>query len=64
MGTCVVMAEQQAAGAVVWTAGTPSLKDLGQAGVDLSLGVDHLRLLKRDRGHVSGFGEEDRDHLF
>lgn len=32
---CVVVAEQQAAGAGVWMARAPSLEDLGQAGVDV-----------------------------
>ena len=59
MGTCVVMAEQQAAGASVWTSCAPSLEDLEQANVDVPLGVDCLPLLKRNRGHVTGFGEED-----
>ena len=39
-------------------------KDLEQANVDVPLGVDCLPLLKRNRGHVTGFGEEDRDYLF
>ena len=63
--TCVVaVVEQQAAGAVVWTACTPSLKDLEQANVDVLLGVGCLLLLERDTGHMIGLGEEDRDHLF
>ena len=64
MGTCTVVVEQQAAGAVVWTTCTPSLQDLGQANVDVPLGVDRLPLLQRDRGNMTGFHEEDRDHLF
>ena len=35
MSTCVVVVEQQAAGADFWTACTPSLKNLGQATVDV-----------------------------
>ena len=42
----------------------PSLKDLGPANVDVPLGVDYLPLLEQDRGHMTGLGEEDRDHLF
>ena len=64
MGTCMVMEEQQAAGAVVWTACTLSLKDFRQAGVKVTLGVGCLPLLERDRGHMTRFGKEDRDHLF
>ena len=56
--------EQQAAGAVVWTTCTPSLEGLGRANVDVPFGVDCLPLLERDRGHMTGFGEEDRDHEF
>ena len=55
MGTCIVVVEQQAAGAGVWTAYTPSLKDLGQANVDVPLGVDYLLLLER-RGRASLWG--------
>ena len=55
MGTRIVMVEQQSAGAGVWTACTSSLEDLC---------VDRLPLLERDRGHMTGFGEEDRDHEF
>ena len=47
MGTCVVVLDQQTAGAVVWTTCTPSLEDLGQANVDVPLGVDCLPLLER-----------------
>ena len=64
MGTCVLVVEQQAASAVVWTACTPSLEDLRQACADASLGVDCLPLTERKRGHITGFGDEDRDHLF
>ena len=49
---------------VVWTACTPSLEDLGQAGVDVSLGVDCLLLMERNRGHMTGFGSENRDRPF
>ena len=41
LGTCLVVVEQQAVGAVVWTACTPGLEDLGQAR-DVPLGVDCL----------------------
>ena len=65
MGTSyVVMVEQQAAGAFVWTACTPSLEDFGRANVDIPLDVDCLPLLEQDRGHMIGFGEEDCDQLF
>ena len=54
-----------AMGAGVREACAPSLEDLGQAGVDGPLGVDRLPLLGRDkRPHGTGFGEEDRNHLF
>ena len=62
--TCVVVVERQAAGAGVWTACIPNLEDLGQAGADIPFGVDCLPLLERDRGNMTGFGEEDCDHLF
>ena len=62
--TCMVVVEQQAAAAVVWTACTPSLEDLGQAGVDVSLVVDCLLLMERNRGHMTGFGSENRDRPF
>ena len=45
MGTCVVVVKRQAAGAVVWTAYTPSLEDFGQAGVDVPSGIDCPPLL-------------------
>ena len=64
MGTCVVVVEQLAAGAVVRTACTPSLRDLGQANDAVLLGVDYHLLLEWDRGNMTGFGEEDRDRLF
>ena len=64
MGTCVVVVVQQAAGAVVWRACTSSLKDLGQPNDDVPVGVGYLPLLEWDRGHMTGFGEEDRNHLF
>ena len=57
------MAEQRDAGAVVWTACTPSVEDLGQADVDATLGVGCLPLLERDRGQTIESGEEDLDHL-
>ena len=63
MGTCTVVVEQQAAGAVVWTTCTPSLQDFGQANVDVPLGVDRLPLLEWDRGHMTGSGEYDRKNL-
>ena len=58
----LVVVEQEAAGAGVWTVCTPGLKDLGQANVDVPLGVDCLPLPERDRGHMTEFGEGDRDH--
>ena len=64
MGTGVVAVEQQTAGAVVWTACTPSLKDSGQVNVNVQVGGDRLPLLERVRGHVTGSGTEDRDDLF
>ena len=39
-------------------------RKLGQAGVDVQLDLDRLSLLDRNKGHVAGFGEEDRDHWF
>ena len=62
MGTCVVV-EQQAAGAVVWTACAPGFEDRGQAGVDVPLNLDCLPLLERDKVRMTGFVEVDRDHL-
>ena len=59
IGTCIVVVEQQAAFAVVWTACTPKLKDLMQANVDVPLGVDYLPLLARSSGHMIGFDEEN-----
>ena len=38
-----------------------SLEDLVQAGVDVPLGVDWLPLPERNRSHMTGLGEEDRD---
>ena len=35
VGTCVVVVEQQAMGAVVWMACAPGLKDLRQANADV-----------------------------
>ena len=58
------MVVQQAAGAVVWTACSLSLKDLGQANVDVPPGVDSLCLHEQGRGHMTGFGEEDCKYLF
>ena len=63
MGTCIVGVEQQAVGAIAWSASTPSLEDLGQVNVNVPLDVDCLPLLEQDRGHITGLGEEDRDHL-
>ena len=57
----VVEVEQQAAGACVSTACAPSLKDVGQAGVDRCTSLSPL--LQRDRGLLIGYGEEDGDHL-
>ena len=45
-----------------WTPCTPSLEDLGQANVDVQLGIGCLRLLGRDRGFMTGSEEEDQDH--
>lgn len=59
-----VVTEQQAAGAVIWTACTPSLDDLRQTNIDVPLGVDSLPVLERNRGHRTRFCEEDRDQLF
>ena len=64
MWALVVEVEQHAAGTAVETACTPCLEDFGQAGVGVSLRVDCLPLLGRDRGHMTGLGEEDRDDLF
>ena len=47
----------------VWTPCSPSLEGLGQANVDVPLGVNCLPLLERGRGHMTGFREEDCDHL-
>ena len=63
MGTCDVVVEQQAVGTVVWMACTPSLEDLGQANVDVPLGITRLPILERGGGHVADFGE-DCDCLF
>ena len=64
MGTCVVVVDQQAAGASVWTVYTPRLEDLGLANVDVPLGLHCLPLLQRGRGHMTGFGEEDCNYPF
>ena len=64
MSTCVVVVEQQAAGAVVLTACSPSLEDLRQANADVPVGVDCLPVLELGRWHMTGFGEEDCDYLF
>ena len=61
--TFVVMEEQQTADALVWTEFTPSLEDLGQAGVDVTYDVDCLPLLEQDRGQMTRF-DEDCDYLF
>ena len=42
---------------------SPSLEGLGQANVDVPPGGNCLPLLERGRGHMTGFGEEDCDHL-
>ena len=55
--------EQQVVGAVVWTACSPNLEDLGQANVVVPLGVDSLPLLGWGRGQMNEFGE-DRGYLF
>ena len=36
---------------------------MGQANVDVPLGVDRLPLLERGRGHMTGSGEEDCGYL-
>ena len=64
MGTCDVVVEQQAVGTVVWMACTPSLEDLGQANVNVPLIGDCLPLPERNRGHMTGLGEEGLDRLF
>ena len=64
VGTRVVMVEKQTTAASVWMACSQRLEDLGQAGVDVLLGVDYLFLLEQDRGHITGFGKEGHDHLF
>ena len=46
MGTCVLVVKQQAAGAFA-----RCLEDLGQANVNVPLGVDCLPLLEQERGH-------------
>ena len=58
MGTCIVVVEQHAAGAVVWKACTPSLEDFGRANVDVPLGIDRLPLLEPDRGHMIGLAKK------
>ena len=63
-GTCFVVVEHQAAGASVWMVCAPSLKDLALKGAHAPLSFDCLPLLERVRGRMTGFGEEDRDHLF
>ena len=37
---------------------------LGQANVNVPVGVDCLPLLERGRGHMTGFGEEGYDCLY
>ena len=59
MGTRVGAVEQQTAGAVVWTACAPNPEHRGQAGVDVPLVVDCLPLPERNRGNMTGSGEED-----
>ena len=51
------------AGLFVWTPCSPSLEDLGQANVDVPLGVNCLPVPERGRGQGTGFGEEDCNHL-
>ena len=58
-----LVVEQQAVGTVVWTAYSPSLKDFGQANVDVPLTNDCLSFLEKDGGHMTRSGEEDYDHL-
>ena len=50
-------------GSFVWTPCSPSLKGLGQANVDVPLGVNCLPLLEQGRCHMTGFGGEYCDHL-
>ena len=50
-------------GAVVWTTCSQSLKDLGQANVDVPLGIACLPLLEQGRGHMTKDGK-DCDYLF
>ena len=39
------------------------MEDLGQANVDVPLGVGCLPLLERGKSHTTGFGEEDCGYL-
>ena len=49
VGACVVVMQQQAAGASVWRACVLSLYDSRQADFDVRLSIDSLPLLERDR---------------
>ena len=54
-----------AAAAVIWMTCTPNLEDTGEANLDMPVSVDSPPLPEWNRGHITitGFGEEDRDHL-
>ena len=41
----------------------PSLEDLGRANVDVPLSIDCVSPAEQNRGHMTGFGETDCDHL-
>ena len=63
MGLLFLRPQLPTAGLIVWMSCSPSLEDLGQANVDVPLGVNCRPLLERGKGHMTGFGEEDCDHL-
>ena len=78
MGTCVVVAEHRATDAVVLTASSPSLEDLGgqvlmyhstftivlQYRGQVLMYHSAFTVFLQYRGHMTEFCEEDRDDLF
>ena len=51
------------AGTCPWAPCTPSLKHLGQAGVDVPFGIDGLPLQKWYGGYMTRFCKENSNHL-
>ena len=59
----IVVVEQQALGSTAWAALAPLLEDLGQAVVDVPIGVDRLPVLENYGSYKARFREEARHHF-